>query len=551
MTHGPVLESGPRAEAGRGEVFTKAWVVEFILDLADYRSDRDLTALRLVEPACGTGAFLTSVARRISQSCRKHDKELAAAITSVRAYDLSHAHVRTARSRVREVLLEEGWPPDDADAVAHAWVTCGDYLLGADDGKPSAELIVGNPPYVRLEDVPEEITRTYRSSHPTMTGRADLYVGFYERALRSLADDGTLAFICADRWMRNQYGRELRHLVSTSYSVEAVVTMHDIDAFEERVSAYPAVTVIRRATQGPTVAARTTSRFDDRASAELLRWMRAADSTALDAPGFSAARLPHWFGPSDPWPSTSPARLAFIERLTDELFPLGDSRSGARVGIGVATGADRVFITQDPDLVEDARLLPLSMVRDTTTGRLTWSGSYLVNPWDDSGELVDLDRFPRLKSYLSRWRATLAARHVGRRQPARWYRTIDKVDASLTNKPKLLFPDMKLTSEPVLDPGGHYPHHNLYYVSSPEWDLRVLGGLLLSKIAEAFIDAYAVKMRGGTLRFQAQYLRRIPIPRPDSIPARRQRELIDAFDRRDATAATVAAQRVYGVELPY
>jgi hypothetical protein len=106
---------------------------------------------------------------------------------------------------------------------------------------------------------------------------------------------------------------------------------------------------------------------------------------------------------------------------------------------------------------------------------------------------------------------------------------------------------MKITSQPVLDEGGHYPHHNLYYVVSDSWDLRVLGGLLLSKVAEAFVDAYAVKMRGGTLRFQAQYLRRIRVPAPADVTVADRRALAEAFERRDADAATAAALRVYGL----
>jgi hypothetical protein len=44
--------------------------------------------------------------------------------------------------------------------------------------------------------------------------------------------------------MRNQYGAGLRELVARNYAVEHVWTMHDVDAFEARVSAYPAITVL-------------------------------------------------------------------------------------------------------------------------------------------------------------------------------------------------------------------------------------------------------------------------------------------------------------------
>jgi hypothetical protein len=135
---------------------------------------------------------------------------------------------------------------------------------------------------------------------------------------------------------------------------------------------------------------------------------------------------------------------------------------------------------------------------------------------------VDLARYPRLRAHLEAHRARLASRHVGKRQPERWYRTIDRVHAGLTARPKLYIADIKDHLNPVLDPGTTYPHHNLYVVHSATWDPEVLGGLLLSDVAQFFIECYAVRMRGGYLRFQAQYLRRIRVPRPhDLTPALR------------------------------
>lgn len=134
------------------------------------------------------------------------------------------------------------------------------------------------------------------------------------------------------------------------------------------------------------------------------------------------------------------------------------------------------------------------------------------------------------------------------RQPARWYRTIDRVIPRLKESPKLLIPDMRMTMHPVLDEGETYPHHNLYFVTSGSWDLKVLGGLLLSRVATAFVEAYCVKMRGGTLRFQAQYLRRTRVPRLADVAARDGAALADAFDRRDVDAATAIALRLYRLD---
>jgi adenine-specific DNA-methyltransferase len=54
-------------------------------------------------------------------------------------------------------------------------------------------------------------------------------------------------------------------------------------------------------------------------------------------------------------------------------------------------------------------------------------------------------------------------------------------------------------------------------------------------------------MRGGTLRFQAQYFRQIRVPRPEDISSDLATALADAFERRDHDMATQAALQVYGI----
>jgi hypothetical protein len=538
----------PDIDGEHGEIFTRRWVVELILDLVNYSAERDLADLVAVEPACGTGAFLGPVVERLSASCRNHGRPITDARQALRAFDLLPKNIELARAVVTEVLAEGGWSEDEIQDVASSWLRVGDYLLALHDDR-SVDFVVGNPPYIRLEDVPEARMHAYRETCRTMTGRSDIYVGFYEVALASLHQGGRLGFICADRWMRNQYGRLLRKLIGDKYNIEVVITMHDVDAFEEQVSAYPAITIINRDRQGAPVVADTTQRFGEGDVGGVIDYVQASDSAPVANDRYEIARLPHWFSGDQSWPAGNPKQLAMIEQLTDKFPPLEDSRTGTRVGIGVATGADEVFVRSVAPDVEEDRLLPLAMVRDLATGRMDWSGHYLVNPWREDGTLVRLADYPRLKRYFEHNKLQLSKRHIAEKLPTTWYRTIDKVDPKLTPRQKLLIPDMRLTSHPVLEEGETYPHHNLYFVVSEKWDLPVLGGLLLSKIAQAFIEAYAVKMRGGTLRFQAQYLRRIRVPRLEDISPKDRRELADAFERRDVDAATSVAMRLYGLEV--
>lgn len=525
-----------------GEVFTRRWVVELILDLCEYTPDRDLAEIKVIDPSCGTGAFFVSVIERLLESMRMHDRDPASLFDAVEAIDIQPQNVATCRQAARSALIDAGVDATKARRLATHWIRQGDFLLEP-PGAESADLIVGNPPYIRLEAVAPEVSAAYRQACPAMGGRSDVYIGFYELGLRALGDGGRLGFICADRWMRNAYGARLRDLIGQEWAVEAVINMTGVDAFEEEVSAYPAITVIRRAVQvrGPLIvnAEPTFSASDGD-----LVVQSAHNGTVPNGANFQAAHLSKWFKGRTGWPHGSPKMLAAIADMEMRLPTLEDAGTGTKVGIGLATGADRVFITTEPDVVEKERLLPLAMVRDIADGSVQWSGRYLVNPWTKDG-LIDLDEWPRFSQYLGAHRKLLAKRHTAR--SGNWHRTIDRVVPGLAEAEKLYLPDFKETLFPVIDHGSTYPHHNLYWITSGRWDLEVLGGILLSEIANLFVSAYSVRMRGGYLRFQAQYLRRIRLPHLDNIYGETEELLRSAFRTRDRTMATEVSLPLYGL----
>jgi adenine-specific DNA-methyltransferase len=539
--------STPDEQGEHGEVFTRSWVVEFILDLCGYTEDRNLASLVAVEPSCGSGAFLVPMVKRLSASLRRHHQTLDDAIEAISAFDLLPRNAHRARESIVAALVSEGWPRAKSKQMATLWVSTADYIL-TEHQPSSVDFVIGNPPYIRLEDIAPDHLAQYRSTCETMGGRADVYVAFFEIGLRTLRKGGTLGFICADRWMRNQYGARLRDFITSNFHLAASIEAHDVDAFEEQVSAYPSITVIKNDKKSNAIFATTNKTFGEEASGWLMKWAQTSATKSFSTPSFRSVRLPHAFTGESSWPTGSPERLALLEALNDRFGPLEDQTTGTRVGIGVATGADAIYVVKSNLDIEPDRLLPLVMSKDIGSGKVAWSGYYLVNPWSSSGAPVELSKFPKLEGYFDEHRELIMKRNVAGRSGEAWFRTIDKVDHSLIKKEKLLFPDMKMATHPVLEPGGLYPHHNLYFVVSTEWDLRVLGGLLLSKVAEFFVDSYAVRMRGGTLRFQAQYLRRIRVPRPADIPSDLAHDLASAFERRDNVAATKTALAIYGLE---
>lgn len=530
----------------KGAVYTKRWVVELLLDLSGYSHEQNLVDALAVEPAAGDGAFLGPMIERLLASCRKLGRPLSECERSLIAYELDDSSAARARALVQRTLEARGVRPALAERLAHTWVVSRDYLFDA--GSRAADFIIGNPPYVRLEDIPEETVLVYRKAYPTMRGRADLYVAFFEAALRQLKTGGVCTFICADRWMRNHYGAELRQLITSAYSVEVLLSMHNVNAFEHEVDAYPAITVIRHMKQRSAVVARADPAAEEVQPTQLATRLlgKGCDTRPTSLKGIHAAVINTWFKGADPWPCHSPEQLALLRQLEEE-FPLLEMN--AKVGIGVATGNDSVYITTDAELVEPSRLLKLALVKDVAGGILDWSGHYLVNPWNHDG-LVDLNDYLKLKAYYEHHATSLKKRHTAEKNATGWYKTIDRVNYALINKPKLYIPDIRNILEPVLDRGGTYPHHNLYFVQSDDWDLEVLGGLLMSSVAQFFVESYGVRMRGGYLRFQAQYLRRIRVPDPKSLSEKQSQELRDAFRRRDRQQATHAAFKLYGIDSP-
>jgi hypothetical protein len=528
------------AEA-RGAVFTRSEVVDFILDLVGYTIDRPLSTFRVLEPSMGQADFLVPVITRLIASYRATGRQDFVADLSdcIRAVELHRTTFEGSQEAVIRVLLDQGVSARVATHLAKCWLRQGDFLLEPFDG--SFTHVVGNPPYVRQEMIPEALMEEYRRRFQTIYDRADIYIPFIERSLSLLAAGGTLGFICADRWTKNRYGGPLRGYVAKGFHLKAFVDMVDTPAFTSDVIAYPAIIVIKREKAGPTRVA-----FRPEIERATLHRLAHQMTSARMTAGKEVSEIALVPTGDRPWMLEKPHLLNFMRRLEEGLPTLEEA--GCKVGIGVATGADRVFIAPFEELdVEADRKLPLVTTRDIQSGSVKWHGLGVLNPFEADGGVVDLERYPKFARYLDLHAAAIKARHVSKRNPKGWFRTIDRIYPKLTSIPKLLIPDIKGQSHIVFEPGKLYPHHNLYFVTSEEWDLRALQAVLLSAVTQAFISAYSTKMRGGFLRFQAQYLRRIRIPRWSDVKASFRAELSKAAKAGDLKACNEAAYRLYGL----
>lgn len=522
----------------RGAIYTKREVVEFMLDLAGYEPNQPLHRMRLLEPSFGGGEFLLAAINRLMSAFKAAGGQ-SDLVDCIRAVELHRSTFNATKEKIDALLREHGLDDSERSRLTSAWLVAGDFLLHPMPGR--FDFVVGNPPYVRQEMIPPALLIQYRKLYATLYDRADLYVPFIERSLALLADGGQLAFICADRWTKNKYGGPLRAMVSGSFHLRAYVNMVDTPAFDSDVIAYPAITLVERAKGGATMVAERPE-IDREKLALLAKSLRAGKPR----PEHGISLVEHAGSGSEPWVLSSSGRRTLLRRL-EARFPTLEE-AGCKVGIGVATGADKAFIAPMDELdVEPSRKLPLATTKDIANGTVQWTGLGVVNPFEDDGKLADLMVYPKLRAHIERHREAIAGRHVAKKAPANWYRTIDRITPALAARQKLLIPDIKGTAHVVFENGTLYPHHNLYFVVSEQWDLRALQAVLLSSVARQFVAAYSTTMRGGFMRFQAQYLRRIRLPLWTDVSPRMRSRLAAAAAKLDIAECDKAACELYGL----
>ena len=331
--------------------------------------------------------------------------------------------------------------------------------------------------------------------------------------------------------------------MSEHYHVRHYINLEHTQPFLSTVSAYPAIVVVDRHQGEPTHAA-TINDLNE----ATLETVRTGRGKALHSSMFRT-----WYPGGAPWVSTCPRQQAGLQELERNFPTIEASAPGTKIGIGIATGADRVFVLpRQREDIEPSRQLPLLMATDVRSDTLAWSGHWLLNPFadPDDGSLANLRDYPKLQHYLTLHEALLKGRHCAKQRPLAWYRTIDRLWRQLVKTPKLLLPDIQPGGVVGYDPGGYYPHHNIYWITSESWDLRALQAILRSSQVTSQLRAHSVAMRGGSLRYQAQNLRQLRLPALATINDALLNELAHAATADDQTYLDEVVDRAFRLATP-
>jgi SAM-dependent methyltransferase len=412
----------------------------------------------LLDPGCGPGAFIAGVIRW----CIRNDK----ALPKIVGFENEPGRHAEASARFRDVR-----------AVT---VLRQDFLARRNG---AFDYVIGNPPYVPITALSNSEKAKFRQRFTAAKGRFDLYLLFFEQALRLLGPSGRLVFITPEKFLYVKTAESLRRILATHYVRE--IEFINEETFGELVT-YPTITTVDKATVGRQM---TTAVLRDTSRRCLI----------FPQDGSSLQPLLH----------------AESARESGTGIPLKDAC--LRVSCGVATGLDSIFVQKTKKLNAGlARFaFPTLSGRDLSPGNIeVRSDKSMLIPYDNEGRLLPLQRLGALRRYLSQpdVRARLKARTCVRRKP--WYAFHDSVPLPDILRPKLLCKD--ITAEPhfwIDRNGSIVPRHSVYYIVPRDPSkLDELRDFLNGPEATAWLRRNCQRAANGFLRLQSAVLKRVMVP---------------------------------------
>lgn len=482
----------------RGAIFTKPEIVEFMLDEAGFSTNIQLFKKRILEPSCGEGDFVIPIAKRLFSSylnSPRSENDFNHLKKSLCAIELSISSLNICADRLKLLCLEFNFNLDQTKSLIQSWLINSEFL-SFNEISADFDYIFGNPPYIRYDKLPTELKIFCKNSFSTFSDRGDLFVPFFQKSLSLLNRTGRHCFICSNRWMKAQYGEKLRSFIVDGFSVLKLFDVENADVFKRKVSAYPAISIISK------------ERYDS------ILYKKCESVNDLLGGGISFINISAESINASPWFLGDVNIRLLMSKL--ENFPL--ITESCKIGIGVASGADKIFIGNFKDKLEQECILPIIKSKNICDGVLQWSNEYIINPFNSDGTPLNLKKYPLLSQYLKKNEITIRNRTCAKKNPNFWFKTIDRINKNLTYKNKILIPDIKCDSNSIIvENGKYYPHHNIYWMIPTDWDIDYLVYVLKNGLAAFYVKTLSNKINGGYYRFQAQYLKKIRLPAWESV----------------------------------
>ncbi len=518
----------------------------------------ELERVRILDPACGSGAFLLEAfdqLHAVYQEAADRLYELRGVRTlfdpdttilkqNLYGVDVNEEAVQICRLSIWIKTAQRGKKLTDLDRT----IRVGNSLVEDPEVDPrnaldwqsafpeafadgGFDVVVGNPPYVRQEllgSLKPYLERRFRAYH----GVADLYVYFFERGLDLLKPGGRLSFVVTNKWLKAGYAEPLRRLLAKEAWLETLVDLGHAKAIFPEADVFPSIVVLekpRLATTAPVPRVSVISRDDVR----LDDLGRQVEEEGFD---FPQERLG-----AAPWSLEPPAVDALMAKLRARGVPLAQY-AGMKPYYGIKTGLNEAFLvdtsTRDRLVAEDPRsaeiLKPYLRGQDLGRWRAEWAGLWMI--FTRRG--VEIERYPAILRHLQRYRVRLEpkpTRWSGGQWPGRkegnyaWYEIQDSVEYwQLFEKPKILYQVIQFHPAYCFDSSGLFANDKTFFV--PLSDLYLLA-LLNSSLMWWHNWRYLIHLKDEALTPNGYKMEQLPI----ALPSDEQRQQVEERVRRIMT----------------
>lgn len=478
---------------------------------------RDFT---IVDPACGSGAFLVAAFDEMARRYRDAVKALEALdveidfdvfdeIVTKNLYgvDLNPESVeitrlslwlKTARRDHRlqnlEATIRDGNSLISDPAYSDRpfdWTTAFPEVTA----RGGFDVVIGNPPYVRMEHL--KPIKPYLAEHYVVADdRTDLYAYFFEKGVHILKPGGRLGYISSSTFFKTGSGENLRTFLGDGVGIEDVIDFGDVQVFEG-VTTYPAILTLRKGESG-----------DDGA----LRFLGVTDKAPEDLGRDFARRavtMPRARLGKGSWRFEDDARSVLRDKVGRAHPSLGEVLGPPIAGI--KTGLNRAFVVTDEvreaivrrDPKSAGLIKPFAMGDDVAPWVAGPAKQHII--YVPRG-VVDINAYPAIRDHLAVYREALEARALDQA----WFELQQSqpgYEATYAGA-KIIFRDISDRCTFAHD-AGTYLDMTCFAITSD--DFRVLA-YLNSSITWYWLKGLTPEVRGGFARLKRQFVSQIPLP---------------------------------------
>jgi hypothetical protein len=394
--------------------------------------------------------------------------------------------------------------------------------------KKGFDVVIANPPYVRQESIKAlkpDLAKVFPGFY---CGTADLYTYFYKKGIELLKANAHLCFIAPNKFMRASYGKNTRRLLAGEVTPKQVIDFGDLPIFD--ATTYPSIILVQKCrarSQNAPLSLASDGLFGEQS----LQVATFTDISQIENPEQTIKEIGFKLSPDDlkdeGWTLERPEILALMDKLRKAGKPLGKYVQG-RFYRGILTGLNEAFvideatreklITGDPKSAE--LIKPWLRGRDIKKWKAEWAGLYLITipssankewPWskektEAKARQIFAKNYPAIHQHLSGHEDKLKKRDD---QGQFWWELRSCAYYEGFERPKIVYPDIAQASEFTYDTNGFFLGNTAYIIPINEtWLL----GVLNSKLIWWFYLNLSSMIRGGFVRFIAQYMEQLPIP---------------------------------------